>query len=64
MRRALWLRQEHSEYSWSTSLSHTPSILSRMRRIFLRSAHATDPSIANFFSNFLKIFARNVKPNF
>ena len=31
---------------------------------FLRSAHATDPSIANFFSKFLKIFADNVKPNF
>ena len=28
MAEALWLRQEYSEYSWSTEKSHTPAILS------------------------------------
>ena len=30
---------------------------------FLRSAHATDPSIANFLRSFCEIFADNVKQN-
>ena len=31
---------------------------------FLRSAHATDPSIAKFFRIFREIFVDNVKPKF